>query len=361
MTANPPSPEPTGPDPRGWGEGHTPRVAVLGVGQMGLVCAQILDASPAVSAVRLWGHSPDEVGQLAQTRRSDRLEGFVLADDIRLALSDAAALAEADLIVSAIPVQHTREAWDRLREHVPPHAGVVSVAKGVENQHLLRPTQIIADVLADDPDARPRPMGVVSGPTIAAELARCLPATMIAASDQPEFASAVQRLFTQSWLRIYTHTDVLGVELAGATKNVIAIAAGILDGLQAGANAKSALLARGLAEIARLGAAMGASPDTFFGIAGVGDLATTCFSPEGRNRSCGEALGRGVKLDDYLSGSPFVVEGVATARSVVALANKYKVEMPITEAVHDVLFEHLDPIEAITRLMTRDPKSERIG
>src|SRR5690606_15068216 len=135
----------------------------------------------------------------------------------------------------------------------------------------------------------------------------------------------------------------------------------ILDGLQAGYNAKSALLARGLAEIARLGAAMGASPDTFFGIAGVGDLATTCFSPEGRNRSCGEALGRGENLNDYLARTPHVVEGVATTRSVIDLARKYRVEMPITEAVHAVLFEGLDPLAAITRLMSREPKAERVG
>jgi len=162
-------------------------------------------------------------------------------------------------------------------------------------------------------------------------------------------------------MRIYTNPDLLGVELAGAVKNVIAIAAGIVDGLQAGNNAKSALLARGLAEIARLGVAMGASLDTFFGIAGVGDLATTCFSPEGRNRSCGQALGQGQKLDDYLATSRYVVEGVATARSVMALAIKYRVDLPIVGAVHSILFEGVDPIEAIGSLMARAQTQERIG
>jgi glycerol-3-phosphate dehydrogenase (NAD(P)+) len=184
---------------------------------------------------------------------------------------------------------------------------------------------------------------------------------MIAASDSPSFALEVQRLFATSWLRIYTSDDLLGVELAGATKNVIAIAAGVLDGLAAGYNAKSALLARGLAEITRLGAAMGALPDTFFGLAGVGDLATTCFSPEGRNRSCGEALGRGELLDAYLARTPSVVEGVTTTRSVVDLARKYKVDMPITLAAFAVLFEKMDPIEAIGRLMSRELKGERVG
>lgn len=345
-----------------------PTVCILGLGQMGLVCAPLLlGADPALGgagaepSVRVWGHSLDEAGALAQTRRSHRLAGYELPGSVRVCFQDEDALAGADLIVSAIPVQFIREAWTRLRAHVPPGAGVVSVAKGIENDTLLRPTQIIAAVLGDDPDSKPRPMAVLSGPTIAAELARGLPATMIAASDDAAFAERVQRLFATSYLRIYTNPDVLGVELAAATKNVIALAAGVLDGLQAGYNAKSALLARGLAEIARLGAAMGASPETFFGIAGVGDLATTCFSPEGRNRSCGEALGKGQKLSDYLRESPYVVEGVATTRSVMDLARKYRVEMPITEAVHAVLFEGVDPIRAIGRLMSRELKQERVG
>jgi glycerol-3-phosphate dehydrogenase (NAD(P)+) len=313
----------------------------------------------------MWGHSPDETGRLAQTRRSPRLGNFTLAPEVRIASSDAEALRAADLIVCAVPVQHIREVWERLAPHIPTKAAVLSVAKGVEIATLLPPTQIIADVLRasgrDNPDGLPRRLAVLSGPTIATELARCLPAAMIAASDDPDFARDIQALFGTSWMRIYTNTDVLGVELAGAVKNVVAIAAGILDGLQAGNNAKSALLARGLAEIVRLGTAMGCNTETFFGIAGLGDLATTCFSPEGRNRSCGEALGRGKKLDDYLSNSPFVVEGVGTCKAVLQLAKKYRVEMPITSAVHAVLFEQVDPIEAIGMLMSREQKAERVG
>ena len=342
---------------------------------MGLVCAGIL-ASPdrgraadagehadpwhPVPPVVVWAHSEEEAGDLAQTRASPRLPGFRLPDAVTVALSDQQALAHADLIISAVPVQFLRATWGRLRPHVRPGAAVLSVSKGIDTQTLLRPTQVIAEALRDDPDGRPRRIGVLSGPTIAAELVRCLPATMIAASDDPEFAGQVQRLFSTSWLRVYTNPDVLGVELGGATKNVIAIAAGILDGLQAGYNAKSALLARGLAEITRLGAAMGASPDTFFGLGGVGDLATTCFSPEGRNRSLGEALGRGESLEQYLARSPFVVEGVPTAKAVLALARKFRVEMPITAAVYAVLYERLDPLAAITRLMSRELKGERV-
>ncbi|MBM4107486.1 MAG: NAD(P)-dependent glycerol-3-phosphate dehydrogenase [Phycisphaerae bacterium] len=374
-----PQPDPAPRKPRARALPDRPTVTVLGIGQMGLVCAGLLAGAeghgPPPTArstglhrpvnVRMLGHSADEAAAVAQTRRSPRLPDFELPASVRVCFKPREALDGADLIVSAIPVQFIREAWTALAPHVPSRAGVVSVAKGIENDTMLRPSQIVADVLRatgrDDPDQRPRRVGVLSGPTIAAELARCLPATMIAASDDPGFAADLQRLFSASWMRIYTHTDVLGVELAGAVKNVIAIAAGILDGLQAGNNAKSALLARGLAEITRLGAAMGASPETFFGIAGVGDLATSCFSPEGRNRSCGEALGRGEKLDHYLARTPSVVEGVATTRSVVGLARKYRVDLPIVHAVHAVLFEGTDPIDAIARLMSREMKPERVG
>jgi glycerol-3-phosphate dehydrogenase (NAD(P)+) len=201
----------------------------------------------------------------------------------------------------------------------------------------------------------------LSGPSVAEELAHGLPATVCAASVDEAFAALVQQTFTTNWFRVYTNSDLVGVELAGATKNVIALAAGVLDGLHAGNNAKSALLSRGLAEITRLGVAMGARPETFFGIAGVGDLATTCFSPTGRNRSCGELLGKGQPLAQVLEQFPGVVEGVPTTKAVVALARQYHVDMPITQAVHMVLFEGLDPIEGITRLMSRQPKPERVG
>ena len=361
-----------------YGRGAGPTVVVLGIGQMGLVCAGLLASEGAAATpagpiqhvqrpcrVVMWAHSRDEAGQLAQTRMSGRLPGFLLPPAVHVALQDEDALRDAALIVSAIPVQYIRETWKRLAPFVGRDVPVLSVAKGIENGTLMRPTQVVADVLRssnrDNPDGRPRAIGTLSGPTIAAELARCMPAAMIAASDDQAFARQVQTLFGSTWMRVYTHPDMLGVELAGAVKNVIAIAAGVLDGLQAGNNAKSALLARGLAEISRLGTAMGASTETFFGVAGVGDLATTCFSPEGRNRSLGEALGKGAKLDAYLAASPYVVEGVATTKSVVELARKFRVDMPIVAAVHTVLFEGVDPVEAIGLLMSRTPKPENVG
>jgi len=338
------------------------RVAILGDGQMGLVLAAVLAERGGVEA-RLWGHDQMEVERLALGRRSPRLAGVELDDSIRVTPDEAEALSGATMVVVAVPTQFIRSVMDRLRAHMPgpSEAGIVSVSKGVENGTLLRPTQVVADAQRDDPDGAPRPLAVVSGPTIAAELARKLPAIMVAASDDGDFAARVQSMFATSWLRLYTSADPLGVEVAGATKNVIAIAAGILDGLQAGYNVKSALLARGLAEITRLGLAMGARQETFFGLAGVGDLATTCFSPEGRNRSLGEELGKGRTLDEILGATTSVVEGVATTKSVMELAGKYRVEMPITAAVHAVLYEGMDPIEGISRLMSREMKEERVG
>jgi len=335
-------------------------ITILGDGQMGLVMASLLAHQPFAAKVTLWAHDPAGVGELAQTRRSPRLPQITVPESVVLTGNDATALRNAELIVSAIPTQFVRPTWERLRPHAPKGVGIVSVAKGLENSTLLRPTEVIGAVLRESSGSA-RPLATLSGPTIASELARCLPATLISASTDDAFAGVVQRAVTTSWLRVYTSNDPLGVEIAGATKNVIAIAAGILDGLQAGYNAKSALLARGLAEITRLGVALGARPETFFGLAGVGDLATTCFSPEGRNRSLGEHLGRGKSLAQALEFTTSVVEGVATTRSVVELARRHSVDMPIAGAVHAVLFEKLDPIDAIARLMSREMKAERVG
>ncbi len=337
------------------------RLAIIGDGQMGLVMAHIAAAQPFEPRVSLWCHNPESASSLAQTRRSSRLPMITLDESITVTGSARTALERADLILAAVPTQFIRSVWRGLgpdiREYAP-SAGIMSVAKGIENSTLLRPTQIISQVM-DEP--APRPTGVLSGPTIASELARGLPATMIAASDDASLAEATQRLFTTTYLRIYTSADPIGVEVAGACKNVIAIAAGIIDGLKAGFNAKSALLARGLAEATRLGLAMGAQAETFYGLAGSGDLATTCFSPEGRNRSCGEALGKGETLDHYLKRTDSVVEGVATARSLMQLKEHHGVEMPICETVYRVLNEGLDPIDGIQALMSREPKAERIG
>ncbi len=342
-------------------------VTIIGTGQMGLVLAWMLASNQDPPRVRLWGRDAATVDGLIQTRESKHhLPGLKLPENVELISDDGSAFRDCELILSCVPTQFLRGVFGRLAPHIPPRVPIAGVSKGIEQETLLRPTQIVEEVLQakagpDSPDGPARPQSHLTGPTVAKELARCLPATIIAASEDAELNETLQELLTTSWFRVYTVNDVLGAEIAGATKNVIALAAGILDGLRAGINAKSALLSRGLAEITRLGVAMGARHETFFGIAGVGDLATTCFSPEGRNRSCGEALGKGVSLADYLSETASVVEGVPTTKSVVRLARKYRVEMPITEAVHAVLYEGLDPIDGIAQLMAREPKPERIG
>ncbi len=364
------------------GETDIPRsVTVLGAGQMGLVMAAIAAAEPRVERVTLWCHTEREAEDVGQSRKSRRLRVFELDERVHVTPSARRALLGANpdsdepadgppgLVVNAIPTQFIRGVWERMLADCGDDQRVlkqpvVSVSKGLENETLLTPLGVVAEVTAQHPAWREhetrRPLAVLSGPTIASELAKGLPATMVCASAHEPLARAVQHTFTTNYLRVYTNDDVTGVELAGACKNVIAIAAGIIDGLSAGINAKSALLARGLAEITRLGLAMGAQPATFSGLAGAGDLATTCFSPEGRNRSLGEALGRGEKLSDYLERTASVVEGVATADSVMALKEQFEVEMPICTMVHAVLKEEIDPLDGIARLMQRELKEERV-
>ncbi len=336
------------------------QVAIVGDGQMGLVLSDAL-AERGVP-VRLWGPFPEDIESLAATRRCPkRLSDFILPDSVELTADDRLALPGADYIINAIPTQFIRQVWKRVATGYAGEAPVLCVSKGVENDTLMTPTQVIAEVLDQVAEPGVRRMCTLCGPTIAAELARRQPATLVAASNDGRLAKEAQDLLSVPWLRVYRHDDLLGVELAGATKNVIALAAGMVDGLGAGDNAKSALLARGLAEIARLGVAMGAKVETFFGIAGVGDLATTCFSPCGRNRTCGERLGKGEALESILKTTVSVVEGVPTTKAVMQLARSYDVEMPITAAVHGILFEGLSPDDAIRKLMSRKQKAERIG
>ena len=312
---------------------------------MGLVMAgAALEAG--ADAVTVWGPFEPSVDALLRTRESPRLPGWPIPEAIEIT-ADQTAFAGADLAVNAIPTQFVRPVWTRLAGSLATGTPVVSTAKGLESGTGRRPTEILAEVVPGAATA------VLSGPTIAAELARRQPAVMVAAATEPGLPARVHEVFGTGWLRIYENEDPLGVELGGALKNVIALAAGVCDGLDLGFNAKSALLARGLAEMTRFGVAAGATPATFYGIAGVGDLATTCFSPEGRNRSCGEAIARGTDLESYLEEQQCVVEGVPTVRSVLARAAELGVEMPITDAVGRVLFDHLDPAEAIRSLMTR--------
>jgi glycerol-3-phosphate dehydrogenase (NAD(P)+) len=327
-------------------------VAIMGDGGMGTVLSMLLCEKGI--ATRVWGYDAEQLARTQRERENKKfLPGYQLPEALVLEARDDRAMVGADLIVSAVPCQYMRGIWTRLARHVPAGVPIVSVAKGIENDTLLRPTQIVADVLGPE-----NPLAVLSGPTIADELARRLPATACAAAEGEDLARRIQFTFTCSWLRVYTNTDLIGVELAGAMKNVIAIAAGIIDGVGAGDNAKAALLARGLAEITRLGVAMGAQENTFAGLTGLGDLVTTCISPKGRNRSFGERIGRGRSPQEAQEATDAVVEGIATCRSVVGLAGRYGVEMPITWAVYEVLFENKPVRAAIEDLMSRRLKPE---
>jgi glycerol-3-phosphate dehydrogenase (NAD(P)+) len=334
------------------------QVTILGDGAMATVCSILL--AQGGHGVSMWGAFEESIERLIQNRENYRLlPGARIPPSVRLTANDSECFAGATMILSAIPTQYLRSVWQRLRPHVPKSIPVVSVTKGIENNTLLRPSEVISDVLMGSGSrVEHSPLAVLSGPNIAAELAKYLPATAVAAAEDPDLARRVQAAFSTEWFRVYTNSDVVGVELAGAMKNIVAIAAGILDGLAAGNNAKAALVTRGLVEITRLGVAMGASADTFSGLAGLGDLITTCVSPEGRNRTVGERVGKGQKLSEILSHMDSVAEGVPTTRSVMQLARKYQVEMPITAAVHAVLFEDKDVLAALSDLMTRDPKPE---
>lgn len=337
-------------------------VTILGDGAMATVCSILL--TQGGHGVTMWGAFEESIERLLQDREQRRLlPGARVPASVGLTANDAECFRGATMILSAVPTQYMRPVWQRLAPHVPASVPIVSVAKGIENNTLLRPTQVIADVLrrrkaAPDGDACDWPLAAMSGPNIAAELARYLPATAVAASESVQLAQRVQSVFSTEWFRVYTNPDVIGVELAGAIKNIIAIAAGIIDGLAAGNNAKAALVTRGLVEISRLGVAMGAMPETFHGLAGLGDLITTCVSPHGRNRTVGERIGKGQKLEQVLASMDSVAEGVPTTRSVRELARRHDVEMPITEAVYSVLFEDKDVLHALSDLMTRDPKPE---
>ena len=327
-------------------------ISIIGDGAMATVMALLLCEKNI--SVRMWGYDRRQLKQIESAGENTKfLPGYKLPVALVFEPDDERIMAGADLVVSAVPCQFVRRVFKRLKDYVPEGVPIVSTAKGIENDTLLRPTQILADVLAEKLKT-----AVLSGPTIADELARQLPATACAAAADERLAKDIQCTFNCSWLRVYTNTDVVGVELAAACKNTIAIAAGIIDGTGAGDNAKAALLCRGLAEITRLGLACGARPQTFAGLTGLGDLVTTCISPKGRNRSFGERIGKGQTVEAAQRATESVIEGIATCKSVIALAERYNVEMPITQAVYEVLFEDKPVRTAIADLMSRRLKAE---
>jgi glycerol-3-phosphate dehydrogenase (NAD(P)+) len=270
----------------------------------------------------------------------------------------AAVLAEAQIVVSVMPSQHCRALFERMRSHIPPNALMVSATKGLEENSLQRMTEVITQVLKRDDGSAPA-VGALSGPTFAVEVARGDPTAITIASQDAALLRTVQQEFSDPSFRVYTNSDVIGVELGGALKNIIAIAAGICDGLGFGHNSAAALITRGLAEMTRLVVACGGRSETMAGLAGLGDLVLTCTGGLSRNRSVGVELGRGRKLPEIIAGMHgMVAEGVFTTSAAVGLAHARRIEMPITEQMHAILHQGKPPREAIHELMTRSGKSE---
>lgn len=326
-------------------------VCVMGGGAMGTACAVVLSAKPEHS-VNLWVRNPTFASHIAETRVNSRLlPGVSLPENINVS-SDPSVLESADIIVVCVPTKGLRDAMQTHQGRISSNALMVSAIKGIEIETLIRPSQIVLEVLGD------RPVVALGGPCHAEEVACGKPASVVAASTDLAAAETIQAAFSNQSLRVYSNTDLLGVELGGALKNVIAIAAGISDGLEFGDNAKSALITRGLAEMVRFGQVMGASPDTFFGLAGIGDLIATCGSQHSRNRHVGEMLGRGQSLEDIRNSMQAVAEGVFTANSIFHIAQEKQIEMPIASEVYKVLFENKHPREATLELMQRPLKGE---
>ena len=329
-----------------------PVIAVIGDGGWGTALALVAHRNGA--RTRLWGIDDAYVEEMRARRENPRyLPGVRLPEDVQLTADAAAAAEGAQLVVSAVPTQFLRATMTGVRGALPDGVPVLSCSKGIERGTLRRPTEILGEILVA------RPLAVLSGPNHAEEVAIGRPATAVVACRDDEVTRGVQRLLSDPGFRLYGSSDVVGVELAAAVKNVIAIAAGMVDGLELGDNAKAALITRGAVEISRLGVALGAREETFAGLAGIGDLIATCVSSHGRNRGVGERLGRGETLREILDSMLQVAEGVETTRGVVELAERHEVEMPICAVVHRILFEDLAPRDALRELMTRELKSER--
>ncbi len=324
-------------------------ILVIGDGGWGTALAILLHGQGC--RVTLWSAFPEYAEEVRRTRENRKfLPGVTLPEAIRVT-GEVRDAGEPDLIFSVVPTVYLRATLERLKDEMP-DAPVVSCTKGIENETLLRPSEILGEII------RPSMLAVMSGPCHAEEAARGLPASYVVASHDAPFAEGIQKLLTSERFRVYTNPDYVGVELGGALKNVMAIAAGMCDGLHFGDSATAALVSRGLVEMARLGAAMGARRETFSGLAGLGDLLVTCYSPHSRNRAVGEKVAQGRPLREVLDETEMAPEGVWTVKAALALAAKFHVEMPITRQVHAVLFEGRAPLDGVKGLMLRPTRPE---
>ena len=337
--------------------GESKRVGVVGTGSWGTALAAMM--ATAGSETLLWARTPEEAESLSSARENRPfLPGVVLPDSLTITSSLDEALDSCDLLLLVVPAQRMRENASRVRPHLQKETIILSAAKGLETETALRMSEVIAEELPGGWDDR---ICVLSGPNISREIVAGLPAGTVIAAENAEVAEFAQSVVMTPRFRVYAHDDVVGVELGGALKNIIALGAGAADQLGYGDNAKAVFMTRGLAEIARLGVAAGANPLTFSGLAGVGDLLCTCASRHSRNHYVGEELAKGRSLESIRSSMKGVAEGVNTTRAARTLAQRYDVDMPITELIYQVLFEGKDIQEAISEMMMRGPKREFEG
>lgn len=330
------------------------RIGIIGAGSWGTALA----VSLAVNGrrVSLWARREDLVNEIQHTRRNEvYLKEVHIPEAIRVTSHLEDVLLNHRILIFAVPSQSARSVSEQARPYIDKSQIIVSVAKGVENGTL----KLASEVLADTLEAVPREkIGVLYGPSHAEEVARGIPSAIVASSYSQETAVEIQQAFLSSRLRVYVNPDMVGVQIGGSVKNVMAIAAGISDGVGFGDNTKAAIITRGMSEIKRLGVAMGAKPETFSGLSGIGDLVVTCMSGLSRNRYFGEQIGKGRLMGDIVDEMKMVAEGVRTTESIIALAQKFDVEMPISEAVYRILFEGKKPLEAVRDLMGRQAKEE---
>jgi glycerol-3-phosphate dehydrogenase (NAD(P)+) len=331
------------------------KVAILGSGSWGTALAMVLADNG--HDTRLWGIEQQVIDEInnEKTNKQYLPEGVVLPKGITAHMDLNKAVDDVEFIIFAVPTKAIPSVSKQLSENVKAPVSIIHVSKGIEPDSLLRISEIIEMNL---PDTVMKDLVVLSGPTHAEEVSQRMITTICATSTELEAAEHVQEIFSNHYFRVYTNNDVIGVELAGALKNVIAVCAGIASGMGYGDNAKAALMTRGLSEITRLGILMGASPYTFLGLTGLGDLIVTCTSVHSRNWRCGNQLGQGKKLDEVLENMGMVVEGVRTTKAAYQLSKKYDVEMPITETLYNVLFNHADVKSSVENLMNRTKKHE---
>lgn len=331
-----------------------PSITLFGAGSWGTALSVHLASSGR--DVTLWARRPEVVEEIRDTSHNPTyLPELLIPSSVRITTDLETAANASDLWGLAVPSQKLRDRAEALMPYAHENLTLVSLSKGIENDTLLTMSQVLDDVFETVPTAQ---IGALSGPSHAEEVAEGRPTTVVATAPTEDQAQRIQESFMTERLRVYLNTDLVGVEIAGSAKNVLAIAAGICDGVGYGDNAKAALVTRGIAEIRRLGCALGANLETFAGLAGIGDLVVTCMSEYSRNRFLGEQIGGGKTLEEVVDEMEMVAEGVRTTRSVADLAERHDVEMPITEAVRSILFDGTRPYEVVRRLMTRAAKRE---